>query len=304
MKLSVALATYNGGKYIVEQLRSIKDQTRPVDEVVIVDDCSTDDTVRAVRGFLAENDLPGWRLFVNRENLGYAENFRRAMEACTGDLIFLCDQDDVWAADRAEVMAGAMERDAQIGLINTRFLFFDSGGTVPTAPRPEAEDLAVRKIELDRKTVFLQYPGCVMCVRKSFYDRYKRYWRKGWAHDAFLWGMAVQSGSCYAMEYVSLLRRVHEGQTSGQVGHGRAKRIRYLEGVREDGEMLLRAAVDAGCPGKTVRLYERLVRTHRRRLELVRDRKLTRALALVFDLGYYHRARSYPVELLLALKGD
>ena len=60
MKLSVALAAYNGGRYIVEQLRSIMNQTRSVDEVVVVDDCSTDDTVRAVNAFLEENSLPGW----------------------------------------------------------------------------------------------------------------------------------------------------------------------------------------------------------------------------------------------------
>lgn len=304
MKLSVALAAYNGGRYIVEQLRSIMNQTRSVDEVVVVDDCSTDDTVRAVNAFLEENSLPGWRLLVNRENLGYAENFRKAIDACTGDLIFLCDQDDIWVESRVKTMTRVMEDNPEIGVLNTQSVPFRSDETPPSAPEPQPGDLLPQSIDLDRKNVFLQYPGCVMCIRKAFYEKNREYWSTGWAHDAFFWGMAVQTGTCYSISYVSLLRRFHKDQTSGKVGHGRVGRIKYLEGVRNNSETLLKTARMSSCPDKTIKLYERLMRAHQYRLELVRDRRFTRALMLIPYLGYYHRVRSYPVELMLALKGD
>ena len=101
MKLSVAIATYNGAEYVEEQLESIRTQSRPVDEVVICDDKSSDNTVEIVESFINKNNLgDSWRIEVNPENLGYASNFIGAARKTTGDLIFFCDQDDIWLPDR------------------------------------------------------------------------------------------------------------------------------------------------------------------------------------------------------------
>ena len=71
-KISVALATYNGEKYIEKQLDSIRNQTIKPDEVVIVDDKSSDRTVALINEFIAVNNLVNWKLFVNEKNVGYA----------------------------------------------------------------------------------------------------------------------------------------------------------------------------------------------------------------------------------------
>jgi glycosyltransferase involved in cell wall biosynthesis len=95
MKISIALASYNGQKYILEQLESFSSQSRRPDEVIVSDDCSTDETTALVREFSlgAPFDV---KLYVNKVNLGYAKNFANALSKTTGDLIFLSDQDDVW----------------------------------------------------------------------------------------------------------------------------------------------------------------------------------------------------------------
>lgn len=74
-KISVALATYNGEKYIEKQLDSIRNQTIKPDEVVIVDDKSSDRTVALINEFIAVNNLVNWKLFVNEKNVGYRKNF-------------------------------------------------------------------------------------------------------------------------------------------------------------------------------------------------------------------------------------
>ncbi len=95
MRLSVAMCTYFGEEYIRGQLLSIHYQTMPVDEIVICDDCSDDDTVEIIRKLTKQYNLPV-RLYINDWNYGYKKNFEQAICRCTGDIIFLSDQDDIW----------------------------------------------------------------------------------------------------------------------------------------------------------------------------------------------------------------
>ena len=100
LNISVAVTTYNGSKYIREQLSSIMHQIRCADEVIIVDDASTDDTPAIIKSFIEENGLENWRLIENKENLGFIKNYRKALSESTGDVICLCDQDDIWFEDK------------------------------------------------------------------------------------------------------------------------------------------------------------------------------------------------------------
>jgi glycosyltransferase involved in cell wall biosynthesis len=100
-RISVAMCTYNGERFLQEQLASIAQQTRLPDELVVCDDRSTDQTLAMVREFAASASYPV-RIFVNEQNLGFAANFERAIRACEGNLIALSDQDDVWYPTRLE----------------------------------------------------------------------------------------------------------------------------------------------------------------------------------------------------------
>lgn len=92
MKLSVCMATYNGTEFINSQMSSILNQLKDDDEVVVIDDASTDDTVTAIKKI---ND-PRIKLYINERNIGPALTFGRALSYACGDLIFLSDQDDRW----------------------------------------------------------------------------------------------------------------------------------------------------------------------------------------------------------------
>jgi glycosyltransferase involved in cell wall biosynthesis len=95
MKISVALCTYNGTQYLALQLASIFFQTIPVNEIIVCDDGSEDDTLSIIDDF--QKLHPGIiRFYQNEYNLGAKKNFEKAIGLTTGDFIFLSDQDDIW----------------------------------------------------------------------------------------------------------------------------------------------------------------------------------------------------------------
>lgn len=108
MKISIAMATYNGAKYIRKQLESFMHQTRLPDELVVTDDVSSDETVAIVEDFARSAPFEV-RLYRNERNLGYSKNFEAAITKCTSDLIFLSDQDDYWFPEKIETIARIFE---------------------------------------------------------------------------------------------------------------------------------------------------------------------------------------------------
>lgn len=118
MKFSVAMCTYNGARYLPEQLGSLAGQTRPPDELVVCDDRSSDETVRLVEEYAARAPFPV-RLTVNETNLGSTKNFERAISLCRGDIIALCDQDDVWLPEKLARMEAVFQRSPRVGLVFT-----------------------------------------------------------------------------------------------------------------------------------------------------------------------------------------
>lgn len=122
MKISIALASYNGARFIGEQLRSFADQSLPPDELVICDDGSTDETARIVADFAAAAPF-AVHFHANPERIGYARNFEKAVLLCRGDIVFLSDQDDVWFPDKLARVAALLESDpsAQV-VVNDQIL--------------------------------------------------------------------------------------------------------------------------------------------------------------------------------------
>ena len=108
--VSVAMATYNGARFLVEQLDSLVRQTMLPDELVVSDDGSTDDTLTLLRTFAAIAPFPV-HILDKDQRLGFADNFLFAVEQCRGDLVALCDQDDVWLPAKLETGVNRLLRD-------------------------------------------------------------------------------------------------------------------------------------------------------------------------------------------------
>lgn len=104
MKISVAMATYNGEHFIREQLDSLAKQTRLPDELVVTDDGSSDSTVEILEEFALVAPFPV-RVHRNKNNLGYPNNFLKAASLCRGDWVAFCDQDDIWLPEKIITLA-------------------------------------------------------------------------------------------------------------------------------------------------------------------------------------------------------
>lgn len=104
-KISVCMATYNGEKYIKEQLESILSQLHEEDEVIISDDHSSDNTLEIIKTL---NDIR-IKIFVNELGKGYSKNFENSIAHSSGDVVFLSDQDDVWMPNKVQTMIEELE---------------------------------------------------------------------------------------------------------------------------------------------------------------------------------------------------
>jgi glycosyltransferase involved in cell wall biosynthesis len=101
--ISVALCTYNGEEFLPKQLESIKQQSIAVHELVVCDDGSRDATLTILEKFKQSVTFPV-HIHQNTTNLGSSKNFEQCLQKCTGEFIFLCDQDDVWMPNKVEKM--------------------------------------------------------------------------------------------------------------------------------------------------------------------------------------------------------
>ena len=116
MMISVAMCTYNGADFLSDQLESIVAESRPPDEIVVCDDGSTDDTRALLKQFAATSPVPV-SLHFNEKNLGSVKNFEKAISLCSGDIIALSDQDDIWRADKLRLIEDAFSKAPKTGLV-------------------------------------------------------------------------------------------------------------------------------------------------------------------------------------------
>lgn len=120
------MCTFNGVHYLRQQLESLAAQTRLPDELIVCDDCSTDETLQILEEFCRSAPFPVL-LRVNEETLGSTRNFEQAASLCTGELIAFSDQDDVWKAEKLKLIEAEFEKRPDVGLVFTDAEIVDEG---------------------------------------------------------------------------------------------------------------------------------------------------------------------------------
>jgi glycosyltransferase involved in cell wall biosynthesis len=120
--ISIALCTYNGEKYLREQMDSLINQTYSNLEIIVVDDCSSDGTIPLLKEYCRDQRV---KLYQNEKNLGFSKNFEKSISLCTGDMIALCDQDDIWDLKKIEILQREIKESH---LIYCDSEFIDQGG--------------------------------------------------------------------------------------------------------------------------------------------------------------------------------
>ena len=226
--ISVALCTYNGEQYIEEQLRSILNQTVPVDEIIICDDISTDKTVEKIREKIKKEKLNcKIKLSINESNLGVTKNFEKALSICNGDYIFLSDQDDVWKRDKVEKTINRFNGNPNCLLAFSDALLVDSAG----------KDLGrslweITKPPLKEKYSILDFTGArfvtgaTVAIRKELLD-YTLPMPECWIHDAWLAINASLYGEIDFIEEKLIDYRQHQNNIIGARKRTIIEQIKY-----------------------------------------------------------------------------
>lgn len=223
--ISVALCTYNGSKYLNQQLRSIALQTRKVDEVVICDDGSSDNTLEIIEHYSKEVNFPVY-VFQNQTNLGSTKNFERCLTLCNGDYIFLSDQDDAWYPDKVEKIMQVFEGQPTIDVVFSNAMIMN-GNSNPIGQTiwdeieftPELQNKwkngKAHEILYNNFVV----TGATMAVRKSALSNSMPFPThiKDFIHDAWMALWYSLGNAITFIEEPLMYYRIHESQ---QVGFG------------------------------------------------------------------------------------
>lgn len=217
--ISVALCTYNGGRYLREQLDSIALQTRQPVELVACDDGSSDDTVSILVGFSDRVNFPV-RIFKNSQRLGSTRNFDQAISLATGEFIALCDQDDRWAPEKLDRLSRFLIRDESIGGVFSDADIIDSQSNPIGMTIFEKHKFSARKQRQFLEspiTVLLKHSiitGSTLMFRASLRSRSLPI-PESWVHDGWLaWMLSVHARIALTTETLTAYR-VHAGQQIG-----------------------------------------------------------------------------------------
>jgi glycosyltransferase involved in cell wall biosynthesis len=237
--ISVALCTYNGERFLAEQLESFLSQQRLPDEVVICDDQSSDSTLDIVRRF-AEHAPFCVRPLSNKSNLGSTRNFSQAIELCRGDIIALADQDDVWLPNKLAALERSLRDDAGVG-----FAFSDAE-MVDSQLRPIGYRLwdAVRFYPHERRCFVhgqafekllrrYRVTGATMAFRSRFKDMIVPI-PQDWVHDAWIALLIAAIAPCVLIDEPLLKYRQHAGQQLGEKKRSLVEEYRVARSMNQE----------------------------------------------------------------------
>ena len=233
MKLSVALAAYNGESFILEQLASILSQLGENDEVVISVDPCNDNTLNVVKT-LAEVDKRV--IVIEGEGKGLIKNFENAVTHCTGDIIFLSDQDDKWAENKVETVLKRFREDGadlvlhNCSLVDT-FLNPIEGGESFFALNGSKRGFA-------KNIIKNSYMGCCMAFRKELVREFIPFPEDIPMHDQWIGLIAERCGAVIVFEEKPLLYYRRHGGNVSDTSHSSLVqmikwRLKVLSSLRE-----------------------------------------------------------------------
>jgi len=229
MSISVCIATYNGAEHILPQLESILPQLGPEDEVIVVDDCSTDDTVSVI-GTLADSRISVHR---NERNQREVYSFNRAITLAKNEFIFLSDQDDIWMPGRVAMMLKELS-DNGVMLVTSNFENVNNELKPVCIPYDGViaanSDKAVRNI-IDIFIGKTNYFGCAMAFRRELCEMVLPIPKFVESHDLWLAMAGNLSGNNLHLDGNTLWKRKHGNNVTNIVSNRalyRKLRSRYI----------------------------------------------------------------------------
>lgn len=300
--ISVAMTTYNGEKYILSQLESIRSQTLLADEVIISDDNSTDNTCEIIQNFIKKYKLNNWTLIKNKENKGFVKNFINTICRTKGDIIFLSDQDDIFKKDKFEKSLNFFLKNPKCKVLNTDFDYIDEYGIKRKSFRILKRKNMTYQLTFNRFLYLSSFPGFSMSFTKDVRELIKNIDNIDdiYGHDILINLLGIHLDGCYVLGEVLNHYRTHSSNTSG-VGQQMNNSILNTRVEQKKKELSEYHLMEKICEKNHLNniKFEFLKKREnvlKERIEALEGRKLIKAILI-----YIFRRNIYPS---FTLKGD
>lgn len=319
MDISIALCTYNGSRHLPAQLDSIRMQTRLPAELIVCDDGSSDGTFTLIEQFAQTVTFPV-RFFRNAVTLGSTRNFEQAMQLCQGEVIALCDQDDLWASNKLALMVAILEAEPAIaGVFSNASLIDDEGNALPddlwsrfgfTPARQRRFDQIGAALQLIRRDTVT---GATLIFRASWLPCLLPI-PGVWVHDGWIALLLASMAELRAMPACPMSYRLHAAQQVGaaqvalsshlstpvEKAHGfhRANAVRWQLLLDRMEELAARPSPKFHSSPSVLADLRRKVRFTRRRAALLEDNRFGRLLPALRLVPAYLRYDKGVLSLL------
>lgn len=220
MNISVAMATYNGEKFISEQIESILCELGENDELIISDDNSSDTTREIVSAFINKDSRIK---LINGPCKGIVRNFENAIKNCNNEIILLCDQDDIWDANKVETLLNCFEKsNADLILHNARINYEDNSNSCELF----FEKRGCKK-GIFNNILKNSYIGCCMAFKSSMRKYFLPFPEKIPMHDQWIGIMCEKYGKVELLDTPLITYRRHNSNASGETPSSIFKRVNW-----------------------------------------------------------------------------
>lgn len=225
-KVSIAMATYNGERFLRKQLDSLFKQTILPYEVIVVDDCSKDNTIKILEEYKKNNGLI---YYINDQNKGVNKTFERALKECTGDYIMFCDQDDIWFPNKIEITLNKMLEieNNKPAIVSSQCINIDANDKILTYKKKKYKDpLSLEATLIDKG--FSQ--GCSLMINKKLISNLNTFPENRKLYDAYISFAGACIGNKYNICEPLMYYRRHDQNVMGKLekinNHNPLKKIK------------------------------------------------------------------------------
>lgn len=303
-KISLVLTVYNGEKYLEEQLSSILAQSRQPDEVIILDDCSTDQTINLIEQFINRNNLLNWELHKNVINQGWRANFINGFQKTTGNLILCADQDDVWNERKIELMEKAFDSNPCINVLacNLIPLYEKNGQKLASFYVDKYGTNYIEKVNIQKYGLTVIRPGCTFCFKSNILPWIYKVWYKDLAHDETIWAIGLATDSLYILNESLIKFRRHGNNNSPSNRKSADIRLKRLECEMRKIDMLIMNNDKMGINEENLAYLDKLNCFYKLRSEALKEKSIKKMFGLIKNINLYSSINAWISDFLCLIK--
>lgn len=320
MTNGIIMSVYNGRQYILEQLDSLMLQSKMPDEIIIIDDGSDDGTPVIINDYIREHSNVNFRFLKNDINRGWKWNFYKGMQMSSADIMYPCDQDDIWHKDKIKNMSEIMEHNPQIMVLEGQpHKFFEDNEASHSSnlhvwlgnfldkknnKRSNCGNTKRIKKKSFSSNFMKRAPGCTLAVRKTFFDSVADEWFCDMPHDALVTYYANILDQYYIYDYEVIEWRQHVGSASRPKERNKTNRINDILLDKKMINAILDFSVNKNINSKYIAIMKEAKTWNEARINLVEKGKIINLFTILKYSKFYYQKRRILTDLKYGIQGN